>query len=761
MLVVYCRALPKCTSTVRRFADKVLNHRSTKVQMLDKEFPKDHPTVMSHDVLYRFGPFLLDPSERMLTRGQESVSLTPKAFDTLCVLLENSGSLITKDQLLDKVWPETYVEEKTLAQNIFTLRKALGTTAAGGNYIETVPKQGYRFSADVLKISRTSREFVSRTTTDSGTPKSFNPPAVRGRHAKILLVSALLVPALGGLLFVSKFGASRFSTHKNSFSKVSFTKLTNSGDVGPMALSRDGKYVVYAATGLGQQRLVLRQTGSTSLIEIIPADKVNYIGVSFSPDGNTIYYVVLHHGSGLGVVYRIPVLGGTPVKIIEDVDSPVAVSPDGKQLAFIRNILGKNERHLVTVSAEGGEERVLASTTGEPGFGFFTPSWSPDQELIAVCTGGPSSAANGIALVDTQTGSIRPFGKSEWRFVGHLAWLPNGRELLLTGAAAADPTLSDQIWILSYPSGDARRITNDVNGHLGLGVADDQSTIASVVSSRTGAFWILGAEDPNSAKQVTRNSGDWKAQVLGLSWTPDNRLIYSSQASGNPELWTMQPDGSQQRQLTFDGGPNMAPVATRDGKYIVYSSQRGGERVVARIDSGSSNAKDLVKANAIGLSVTPDSLWIVYSAVRDERPTLFKLSIEGGEPIALSQAAASFPAVSPDGKFVACYVLTTDRRRRLSIISFATGKIVKEFDVYFDYNLPIRWTPDSKALSYVVSRNGVCNIWRQAIKGGTPEQITTWDSDLIFRFDWSNDGRLAVERGVFTNDVVLIRAEGQ
>ena len=715
------------------------------------------------DVLYRFGPFLLDPSERMLTREQEPVSLTPKAFDTLCVLLENSGSLITKDQLLDKVWPETFVEEKTLAQNIFTLRKALGTTAAGGNYIETVPKQGYRFSAAVLKISRTSQVVVSRPTTDSGTPKSFNPPVVRGRNAKILLVSALLVPALGGLLFVSKFGQRRFSTHKKSFSNVSFTKLTNSGDVGPIALSRDGKYVVYAATGLGQERLVLRQTGTTSLIEIIPPNKVHYIGASFSPDGNTIYYVALAHGSGLGVVYRIPVLGGTPVKIIEDVDSPVAVSPDGKQLAFIRNVVGKNERHLVTTSVAGGEEGVLAVTTGEPRFGFFTPSWSPDQKLIAVCTGGPSAAANafGIALVDTQTGLMQTFGKSEWRFVGHLAWLPNGNELLLTGAAAADPTLSDQIWILSYPSGEARRVTNDVNGHLGLGVADDQSTIASVVSSRTGAFWILDARDPNSAKQVTRNSGDWKAQVLGLTWTPDNRLIYSSQTSGAPELWTMQPDGSQQRQLTFDGGPNMAPVATRDGKYIVYLSQRGGERVIARIDSGGSNAQDLVKANAIGLSVTPDSKWIVYSAVRDERPTLFKISIEGGEPIALSDAAASFPAVSPDGEFVACYLLTTDRRRRLSIISFATGKVLKEFDVYFDYNLPLRWTPDSKALTYVVSRNGVCNIWRQAINGGAPEQITTWDSDLIFRFDWSNDGRLAVERGMFTNDVVLIRAEDQ
>jgi hypothetical protein len=96
----------------------------------------------------------------------------------------------------------------------------------------------------------------------------------------------------------------------------------------------------------------------------------------------------------------------------------------------------------------------------------------------------------------------------------------------------------------------------------------------------------------------------------------------------------------------------------------------------------------------------------------------------------------------------------------LSIISFDTGEIVRQFDLFLEYDLPfLKWTPDGKAITYEISRNGVSNIWKQAVTGGAPEQVTNWDSDVIFRFDWSRDGRLAVERGMFTSDIVLIRAE--
>ncbi len=582
-----------------------------------------------------------------------------------------------------------------------------------------------------------------------------------GFDKKYLLIPAIVVTALGVLFVLNRFGGGKLWSRTSSFSKIRITKLTNSGDVGPMSLSRDGQYVVYVQRGPGRQSLVVRQTGSTSLLELIPPDRIGYLGASFSPDGNTIYYVTRPFASKMASVYRIPLLGGTPIKVIDDADTPVAVSPDGKQIAFIRNDPDKKQRHLIIANANGGHERV-AATSDAISFALYPPSWSPDQKLIAVSTVRVSNGLNtfGIGLVDTQSGSVQPLGKDSWRWVGQMAWLDHGDQLVVTAAAASDPALSDQIWILNYPSGEARRVTNDINGHFGIGVSNNPSTIASVVSSRTGALWVVDANDLTRSHMVMRNSGDRIAQALGLTWTSDNRLLYSSQDSGASEVWIVQPDGTQKRQLTFAGGLNTMPVATHDGKYILYLAQRGGERVFARIQTDGSNAKDVAKAGTNIFTITPDSKWIVYSSLRQESPTIMKVSIDGGEAVAISKVPAIFPTVSPDGKLVACYVITSDRRRQLSIVSFDTGEVVRQFDVYSEYDLAtIKWTPDGKSLAYVISTNGVSNIWLQPIAGGAPQQFTKWDSDVIFRFDWSSDGRLAVERGMFTNDIILIHAD--
>src|SRR5437773_2461770 len=99
--------------------------------------------------LYEFGPFRLDSARRRLLRGEEVVQLTPKVFDILLVLLESSGRIVDKEELVKAVWPDTFVEEGNLAQNISILRKALGETLEDHRYIETVPKRGYRFIAEV------------------------------------------------------------------------------------------------------------------------------------------------------------------------------------------------------------------------------------------------------------------------------------------------------------------------------------------------------------------------------------------------------------------------------------------------------------------------------------------------------------------------------------------------------------------------------------------------------------------------------------
>jgi DNA-binding winged helix-turn-helix (wHTH) protein/TolB-like protein/Flp pilus assembly protein TadD len=120
--------------------------------------------------VYEFGPFRLDASERLLTRDGRLVALTPKVFDTLLALVERGGHLVGKEELMRRLWPDSFVEESSLSQNIFLLRKALGEATSSQQYIETVPKRGYRFVADVREVRGSDAEIVSRQRPDTPIP---------------------------------------------------------------------------------------------------------------------------------------------------------------------------------------------------------------------------------------------------------------------------------------------------------------------------------------------------------------------------------------------------------------------------------------------------------------------------------------------------------------------------------------------------------------------------------------------------------------
>ena len=122
-----------------------------------------------------FGPFSLDERERMLRRDGQPVPLTPKAVDVLLALVERPGRLITKEELVQRVWPDTFVEESNLAYNIFTLRRALGDTADNPEYVETIPKRGYRFKAPVRRLNGDQR-LVGRR--DRGPEQGSRSPAI-------------------------------------------------------------------------------------------------------------------------------------------------------------------------------------------------------------------------------------------------------------------------------------------------------------------------------------------------------------------------------------------------------------------------------------------------------------------------------------------------------------------------------------------------------------------------------------------------------
>ena len=282
---------------------------------------------------------------------------------------------------------------------------------------------------------------------------------------------------------------------------------------------------------------------------------------------------------------------------------------------------------------------------------------------------------------------------------------------------------------------------------------------------RVSRLWIVPASgtgfDVSRAAQLQSGFGDNFSEQFGLDWTPDGRLVYASQASGNLDLWLTTTNNQQPRQLTREALTDMEPTISADGRYIVFMSTRSGHGNIWRMNIDGSNPKQLTRARGDDFpSLSPDGRWVIYSSWNNGRQALWKTSIEGGEPVQLTQKLTSRPIVSPDGKWIACfYKDEKGTGTRVALLPFAGGEPrVIEGMPFPELNV-LGWSPESRALTYIVTRDDVSNIWSQSIDGGQPRQLTNFTTDRIFRYAWSRDGKhLACERGKVINDIVLIGA---
>jgi TolB protein len=285
------------------------------------------------------------------------------------------------------------------------------------------------------------------------------------------------------------------------------------------------------------------------------------------------------------------------------------------------------------------------------------------------------------------------------------------------------------------------------------------------VQFETGSsVWLAPNGDANRATRTTSGAGQVDGRD-GLAWTPDGKIVYASNASGNLDLWMMNADGSQQRQLTENSRINNDPAVSPDGRYIIFTSDRAGTPNIWRTDIGGSNPKQLTSGSGEDNSqCSPDGQWVVYTLLGAGKPTLWRVSIDGGASQQLTDKYTAAAVFSPDGKSVAALYREEQPNSplKLAIFPLAGGQPTRVFDApVFTEEVsripPPRWTADGRALTYVVTSAGVSNIWLQPINGDAPRQLTTFKSDRIFFFDWSQDGKqLLVARGLVASDVVLI-----
>jgi DNA-binding winged helix-turn-helix (wHTH) protein/Tol biopolymer transport system component len=521
--------------------------------------------------LYAFGDFCLDTGRRLLLRRDgEPVPLTPKAFDTLLILVRHSGRIVEKDELLRAVWPDTFVEEATLAQNVFTLRKALGQGQTDQKYIETVPKYGYRFVADVRELQadvvlekRTRTHIVAEEVEmpDAPAAETFGAaghtetqanngqadvsaqaqPPTTGKAIARSSISAGIKrhPLTAALIALSAILAVAFlffnlrprqqTEHRAAapFERMRFSPLTSNGQAVRAAISPDGKYVVTALRDGAQESLWLRQTTATNSIQVVAPAAVHYQGVTFAPDSSAIYYVVYEQNDPVAALYRVGVLGGTTSRVLVDIDSAVAFAPDGQQISFVRNDPNAQTGSLLVANVDGTGERKLATRRAPDYFSIEGPSWSPDGRKI-VCAVGRNEFNHplmGVLEVSLADGAERLLTPLRWDFIGQVAWLADGSGILLDAWDSAASLLTRQIWQLSYTDGTARRITNDLVSYHGVSLTADNNALVSVRATRTTNFWVVPGADFAQARQITFGMGDLVGEGMGVAWSRDGKQL--------------------------------------------------------------------------------------------------------------------------------------------------------------------------------------------------------------------------------------------
>ena len=574
----------------------------------------------------------------------------------------------------------------------------------------------------------------------------------RHRSVAIVVLTALVFIVAGITLGLYKFISGKNQIGQNQtksavpFQMMKMARLSSSGKVTEAAISPDGKYVVHVVDDGEQQSLRMRQVSTSSDVQINPPANVTYLGLTFSPGGDYLYYNAWDKKTPFSC-FQMPVLGGASRRLVVDIDSVVTFSPDGKQLAFVRGLPPQNIVSLYVANADGSAERKLATRKMLSGPSLGEPGWSPDGKVIVWPAADATGSFMSLVEVSLADGSEKTMSSQRWASIGRLTWLRDGSGLIfIASERLASPS---QIWYLSYPGHEVVRITNDLNDYLGVSLTADSSALVTVETEQVSNIWIAPNDNAHRATQITNSRLDG---AEGLSWTPDGKIVYASRASGNLDLWIVDADGTGQKQLTADAGNNSRPSISADGRYVVFVSDRTGSNHIWRADIDGGNPRQLIQGiGEMNAQASPVGPWIIYLP-RPDKPGLRKVSIDGEGDVELVDKPGAGIAISPDGKWVASSRFEPTKVK-VAIYPIDGGEAQNILDIFtFD----IHWTPDGRALAYI-DPNNPANISSQTIDGGVVKRLTDFTSDRIFRFAWSHDGKqLALARGTQTNDVVLI-----
>lgn len=700
---------------------------------------------------YEFGSFRLDVHRRQLERDGQQVHVSPRAFDLLRVLVQNAGQTLSHDELLDKVWEGTFVEQGNLKKAVSTLRQILGDAAESGEFITTVPRRGYRFTAPVnvpddaaFTVRETRTELVVEEKVE--TRKSF---------AAKLMPMILVAAVLFGAAFV---GWQFFRRPASTFSvqEVQYSRILSSGNISGGDLSADGRLFSYLEGGDGKVSLVIRNTETGSSIRVLEPVTGSIWDTKISPDNNYIYYfrydTANTASSGL---YRISTFGGTPQLITQTRSAGLKISPDSKRIAVMQAYVenGKERQVINTLDVDGGNERqIYIVPEGEWIRGI---SWSTDgAKLLAIARRGesgtnPISFAFEIPSVGGDRTIVMP---EKPGLYSNGALMPDGQSIILQ--KREQNAESSQLWQY-FPATDVMsRVTNDEHSYAPPAINSAGTAIGVTRSYAITSIWV-GPRDSSEQRQVSGMS-----DLYSISWASNVRLVVSTMIDKNEAVAALDIDGTNKAVL-LDGpnGIRPFPSVSDDLGYITYLTNRTGVRTVWRANMDGSNAQTIPGTeNAGDAKLLSDGQTLVFSKwfpeTRDWR--LVRRAPDGAIHVIPNSTMLVWD-VSPDGRKV--LILTPTDPSSPDIVALRdieSGTTLRTFPIA--RTDCIRFAPDGRSFAYLKPLGLGDQIIEQPLDGSEAKVLVTTTGERIRRFAYSPDGaNIATVRKTEQTDAVLIR----
>ena len=738
----------------------------------------------------RFGAFELDPAAGQLRKNSTLIKLPPQPLRLLVLLIERAGTVVSRDEIRTTLWTDsTFVDfEHSINFSINQIRAALSDNADKPRYIETLPRRGYRFISPVERLNGNTPihrnvEPVERLSTiDTATfqfPPIFFDPGVNksvtngnGETPSQPLSSPELAPPeqpwtvsskprfvgiafLSALVLLAAWAVYHFPRSRTELTdpaSMEVHKLTESGGIGNAAISPDGRFVVYSREVSGRWSLRLHDLSADGDAEILSPDGSTPVALAFSADGAHIYFTRGEKSySGYHRLFVMPSLGGPTRAVLEDVDSPPSLSPDGRQFDYTRGKPTENTVEVRIANTDGYDDHLLAAIPESSSVIANGATWSPDGQTIAVGINHEGlefdSALYAISVADAKP---RPIFTTD-AIMGRPAWLPPGNALLvplldrLTGRS--------QLWIVSYPDGKRRRLTNDLSNYaLTVDLARDGKTAVTVEKNIASGIWTFTNGKPAVLDSVLSGTGP---MLEAVELSGGSALI-----RGQTDLWSFDP-----RTHTRMPFANFAADSLRAcGKYVVINALQQGVRRLLRFDSDGRNLTVLDSDDISSLACSPDGQFVFYS-VQNSPQKILRVSIQGGAPLEVFRSPNADMLgpvdISHDGRYIAFTqaVGKPASKFQFAVISTAGGPVLRNISASSDlleFNTPVRWSADDRSIQYTVDHNGVTNVWQQPLAGGPPKQITNFSSGKIFSFNWSLSGKqLLLGHGAVTSDIVL------